>query len=404
MSTVQRVLLMIAFAIGASLIHAQDTLLTLDRALELALQNNFDIRIARNTREQAANNSTAGNANMLPRLDLNGAYTRTTGDAKQELSNGSEVDRSNATSDNANANVALTWTIFDGTKMFATRERLKQLAAQGDQALKVRLETTSVDVITAYYAVVQQQQLLRSLGRQIAVAEEIVTISDRKLANGSGSRLELLLARTELNALRSEQLTTSSALDQAKVEAQAKNSLLQFYDREQRIAELGLKEYKAMHWPIIDIIGAYQFTRSTNNASFILLNQNLGYSYGVTATVPLFNGFKLDTQVKNAKLGLLNAQLEYDKVTHQVSADVLAAYQDFQAAKGILQLEEENITAARELLDIARERYRVGVSNIIELKDAQATFGQSVRRLAGARNAAKLAETRLRQLSGALVR
>jgi outer membrane protein len=437
MSALSRISSLFAIALCALTGRAQDTLLTLDRAIEVALQNNFDIRIARNMREQAENLSTAGNANMLPRLDLNGAYTRTTGDAKQELSNGSEVDRSNATSDNANANVALTWTIFDGTRMFATREKLKQLAAQGDQTLKVQLESTTVDVITMYYAVVQQQQLLRSLGRQIAVAEEIVTISDRKLANGSGSRLDLLLARTELNALRSEQLTTQSALDQAKVglrnllameasmgysvedtviitydppleqlktEARANNNLLRFYDREQRIAELGVKEYKAMHWPVIDLIGAYQFTRTTNNASFILLNQNLGYSYGVTATVPLFNGFKLDSQVKNAKLGLVNAQLEYDKATHQVSADVLAAYQDLQAAKGVLQLEEENITAARELLDIARERYRVGASNIIELKDAQATYGQSVRRLAGARNAAKLAETRLRQLAGALVR
>jgi outer membrane protein TolC len=176
------------------------------------------------------------------------------------------------------------------------------------------------------------------------------------------------------------------------------------YDRAKRIAELGLKEEKAAHLPVINLTSAYQFSRATSNASFILLNQNQGLNYGITASVPLFNGFKLNTQTKNAKLDLLNAQLEYDKAAHQVSADVLASYQRFQAAKGVLQLEEENIAAARELLEIARERYRVGASNIIELKNAQATYGQSVRRLASARNAAKLQETELRRLSGALVR
>jgi outer membrane protein len=432
-----RILLLPLGCAVACMLSGQDTLLTLDKAIGMALENNFDIRIARNTREQAANNSSAGNAGMLPRVDANGAYTRTEGSARQELSNGQEVARDNSVSDNLNANVALTWTVFDGMRMFATRKKLEELAAQGDQSLKIRLENTTADVITAYYAAVQQQQLLRSLGRQIAVADEVVTISERKLANGSGSKLDLLLARTDRNALLSEQLNTRASLDQAKVvlrnllaleattsynvedtviiaydpgldqlkqEAGAKNSLLVMYDHEQRIAELGLREQKAAHLPVINLTSAYQFTRATSNASFILLNQNQGLTYGVTATVPLFNGFKLSTQTKNAKLGVLNATLEYDKAAHQVSADVMGAYQRFQAAKGMLQLEEENITAARELLEIARERYRVGASNIIELKDAQATYGQSVRRLASARNTAKLLETELRRLAGALVR
>ena len=90
----------------ACMVSGQDTLLTLDRAIGMALENNFDIRIARNTREQAANNSSAGNAGMLPRVDANGAYTRTEGSARQELSNGQEVARDNSVSDNLNANVA----------------------------------------------------------------------------------------------------------------------------------------------------------------------------------------------------------------------------------------------------------------------------------------------------------
>ena len=424
-------------ALLASEACAQDSLLTLDAALARALENNFDIRIARNTRDQAENNSGPGQAGMLPRVDLNGAYLKTVGDARQELSNGTEVSRDNAESDNLNANVALTWTIFDGMRMFATRKKLEELAAQGDRSLKIHLENTAAAVITAYYDVVQQQQLLRSLGRQLAVADEVVAINERKLAVGSGSQVELLTARTDRNGLLSEQLGTQALLDNAKVdlrhllaldagtdydvedtviisydpgldelrrESTEKNSSLLLYDRQRRVVELGLREQKAAHLPVIDLTSAYQFTRSTSNASFILLNQVQGYNYGITATVPLFNGFRTDTQVKNAKIDLLNAQLAYDRASQELGADVLKAWHVFRSAKGILALEEENIRAARELLDIARERYRVGVSNIIEMKDAQATYGQSIRRLAAARNSAKLAETELRRLAGALVR
>lgn len=436
MST-RNILALLPALLAAMVSSAQDTLLTLDRAIELALQNNFDIRIARNVREKAANNSSAGEAGMLPRVDANGSFVKTVGDAKQELANGSEVARDNAESDNLNANVALTWTVFDGMKMFATRRRLEEQAASGDQSLKIQVENTTSEVITAYFGVVQRQQLLRSLGRQIAVADEVVSINERKLANGSGSKVELLTAKTGRNALLSDRLSTQAALDRAKVdlrdllamdvgtayavedtviigydpsleqlrqESGARNSTLLLYDRERRIAELGLKERKASHLPVVNLTGAYQFTRATSNASFILLNQVQGYNYGVTATVPLFNGFRNSTQVKNAKIDLLNAQIGYDRAVHELSADVLNAYRDFQSAKGLLTLEEENIVAARELLDIARERYRVGASNIIEMKDAQATYGQSVRRLASARNAAKLRETELRKLAGALVR
>jgi len=432
-----RITVLLIGAMMAADAGAQDSLLTLDEAIARALEKDFDIRVARNTREQAANNDAPGEAGMLPRIDLNGSYTRTAGSARQELANGTEVDRANASSDNLNANVALSWTVFDGMRMFATREKLGELAAQGDQALKIQVENTTAAVIAAYYEIVQQQQVLRSLDRQIAAGEEAVNISGRKFANGSGSKLDLLLARTDLNALRSQQLTTRALIDRARIglcelmavdpatsyavedtvvitydptieelqrQAGAQNSLLVLYDREQRIAELGLREYKADRAPVIDLTGAYQFARSTSDASFISLNRSLGYTYGITATVPLFDGSRISRRIRNAELDLESARIRYDQVTNALAADVYTAYQVFQAAKGVMRLEEEDIVAAREVLSIASERYRVGVSTIIEFKEAQATYGQAVRRLAAARNAAKLAETELQRLAGVLVR
>ena len=55
----------------SSFAYAQE-LLTLDMAIERALQHNFDIQIARTDAKQAEVNNTAGNAGMLPNLDLRG--------------------------------------------------------------------------------------------------------------------------------------------------------------------------------------------------------------------------------------------------------------------------------------------------------------------------------------------
>ena len=429
-------LILLVGCCAPGMMRAQDTLLTLEQAIGLALQNNFDIRIARNVNEQAANNNTAGNAGMLPRVDLNGSYQKTIGSAEQHLSSGETVDRDNSISDNASANVALNWTVFDGMRMFATRMKLEELAAQGDLVLKAQIENTIASVIAAYYAIVGQEQLLSAIREQIAASTEIETISKRKLANGSGAKLDLLLVSTELNAQRSAELTAQAEADKARVElrrllalepgmtysvedtvvivydpaleqvmadADRQNSLLLLYDRDQRIAELGLKEYRSLHLPTVDLNGAYQFSRSTNNASFLLLNQNLGYTFGITATMPLFNGFTVRTQVANARLDLENAQLAYTRQQQTLHADVLKGYQEFQSAKGILDLEEHNILAAREMLAIAQERFRVGVSTMIELKVAQSTYASATLRLVQARYNAKIAETELRRSAGVLV-
>ncbi|MCB9166862.1 MAG: TolC family protein [Flavobacteriales bacterium] len=415
---------------------AQDSLLTLDHAVELVLKNNFDIRIARNTAEQAANDNTIGNAGMLPRVDLNGAYATTTGHARQELSNNTEVDRTGATSDNLSGNVALSWTVFDGLGMFATKKRLEELTTEGELALKVRIEEVLSGLIGTYYTVVQQQQALEAINEQIAVAEEVGTIAQRRLDNGSGSKLDVLLARTQLNAQRSAALSAQAGLDNAKLElcrlltiaptttiavedtviirydpdlaalqnaATAGNNTLLLSGSRQRAAELGLRATQATRWPTIDLNGAYQFTRSTNNASFILLNQNLGYTWGVTASVPLFNGLRTNTAIRNAKLDLLNAGLDLESERQQLDADTRKAWRDLQSRKGILTLEEENITAAREVLHIAEARFQAGLSSIVELKEAQSTFAEAASRLVTARYNAKVAETELRRLAGDLV-
>ncbi|HNQ00132.1 MAG TPA: TolC family protein, partial [Bacteroidia bacterium] len=89
-------------------VWAQESVLTLNKAIELTLSNNFDVKITEIDKERNKNNDQAGNASMLPRLDLNGSYTKSNLNTHQSYSSGQEVNRDNVSSENLNANAVLT--------------------------------------------------------------------------------------------------------------------------------------------------------------------------------------------------------------------------------------------------------------------------------------------------------
>ena len=417
-------------------VMAQDTLLTLDKAMENSLLNNFDVNIAGSERDQNQNNDHAGMAGMLPKLDLNGSYSTSNQNTRQSYSSGLEVNRDNVSTDNLNANASVVWTVFDGLKMFATRQKLGELYYLSEEKMKVQMESTLQEVISTYYSIVQQKQLLASTREEIKYAEERMHIAERRLSNGSGSKLDFLQTKTDLNALRSAELKQQSDLEAAKIQLNqfmskelstsfdvsdtimidynpsledlrnsvlSKNHTLKYFERIEQISKLGLKELQGSRLPKISLNGAYQFTKVKNEVGFVLLNQNTGLNYGITASLPLFNGFILSTQIKNARLNLKSSQLLVEQSRQEISAELLNAYRNFTNQKATLKLEEENIEYAREILKVAQEKFRIGASSLVEVKNAQSTFEAANLRLVSARYNAKVSETLLRRLNGDLI-
>ncbi|MBK8362461.1 MAG: TolC family protein [Bacteroidetes bacterium] len=171
----------------------------------------------------------------------------------------------------------------------------------------------------------------------------------------------------------------------------------------QRLAELSLKENQSLRYPRINLGTHYIFNRSTNEAGFTLLNQSQGYNYGATISFPIFHGFNINRQIKNAKLDVLNAKLQLSSWNDIVNADLLNTFRNFNNSIEIMKTEEDNILLAQEVLAIAQERYRIGISNAIELQDAFRSFEESMTRLVNSRFDAKTNETELRRLSGRLI-
>lgn len=432
----KRFKLFFIFSLIALCSFGQETL-TLDQAIAIALKNNQGILIAKNEADITKNNASIGNAGMLPQVSLNAAGSKAVNDTKQKFVNGTDVDKKGAGSTGISSGIALSWTLFDGMKMFATYDKLKELNEMSQASLKIEIENNVSGIINAYYALVKQKQLIKAQENALQLYDERVKIAEKKWQIGSGAKTDLLQAKVDKNeqqsnylALKNEfarlkislntflarpvdtdfSVTDSIPLpykptyEELKTSVMKQNSSLLFQQKNILVGEYTLREMNSERYPRLALNSTYNFSQTENQAGFILLNQNLGFNVGLTASWILFNGSNTNRQVKNTKIQLMNSKLVLEQTKMVVESSLLIAYNNFKNSLEVLALEEENFALAKENVDVALERFRLGNATSIELKVAQNSFENAQTRLVNARYYAKVAETELMRLNGMLVK
>jgi outer membrane protein TolC len=423
------------------LVPAQQNILTLEEAIGTALQNNYNILMARNDSASFSLDRSYVFAAFLPRLNGTAQKVWNTNAQKQELPNGTKRDTSGIKSNNLQASLNLNWTLFDGLRMFATRDRIIELERLGGLNVKNQVVTTVADIINSYFNIVQAKLQLKAIDEQISINEERVKLADRKFSVGLGAKPELLQAKVDLNAQRAARLRQLTFIEQVKqqlnqlmaidiktsydvIDSIPINTGLQFGDLQNNIANTNpsllaarknidianivVRERKADYFPILNFNSAYNFNRLENkvviNNFTPLFNRNLGFNYGFSVSVPLFNNFNTRRLVEQAKLDVRFQELSFKNQLSLIDVALSNAFKTYELEKKSLALEEENISLARENVTIALERFRQGVSTYLELREAQISLEQANSRLIAARYNTKLAETELLRLKGELVR
>lgn len=413
---------------------AQDTL-RLQDAITIALKNNYDIRLVNNEVKIAKNNLNAGNAGMLPGL----AGTFNDGGSRQNTvqtpATGAEKKANGVRSTSLSYGVALDWTIFDGFQMFANYDRLKELQKQGDVNSKAVILTTISDVVSAYYAIVRQQQLVKATDSALKISRLRVVIADNKLQIGRGSKLDVLTAKVDYNAdttlylqqknllhtsritlnqliardlnivfFADEKVTIDNELKLAELETatQQLNPDLQNAFINKKIAELNLKQVKGQRYPTVAINSGYEFSRSTSPTGFNQKFKANGLTYGLTASLNVFNGFLQRQNERNAKVQINSSELTLDKTKQDVSALLISNYQNYLTNIDLLKVETGNVDLAKQNLDITFDKYRLGSISPLELREAQRNSINAIIRYLDAQYQAKLSEINLKEVSGTL--
>lgn len=415
--------------------------LSLDEAIATALQNNYNIQLSRNDSLVAALDYSYRNYVFYPTLNANIGTSWTSNDQKQNFSDGTKRERNGVKSSNINASLGLNWTLFDGLRMFATREKAAELVKLGELEIKQQLINTVAAVIGTYYSIVRQKQQLKAIEEQMSISQVRVDLAQRKLDIGLGTRPDLLQSQVDLNAQKAARLNQETLIAQLReqlnqrmgvsistqydvadsipfrhditlgeVQAQmtASNPDLQIGQKNIDIAGFSIKERKAERWPTLSFNSAYNFSRADNKAVVNpfqpLFSRNKGYNYGLTASIPIFNGLNSKRLIQQAELDKQYMQLQYKSIQSQLDLQVMNAYKDYEQQQKALELEESNIALARENVQIILETYRLGQATFLQLREAQKSLEDGYNRLIAARYNTKLAETELLRLKGDLIK
>ncbi|HNU14355.1 MAG TPA: TolC family protein [Chitinophagaceae bacterium] len=420
---------------------AAQRILTLEEAIATALQNNYDIRLSKNDSAVAALDYSFRNAALYPRLNGSIGTTWNNNDGKQTLADGTKREQNNIKSHNLNAALNLNWTLFDGMKMFATRDKVAEFVRLGELGIKNQVVNTVANVINIYYNIVRQKQQLKAIEEQISLSQERVKLAQYKLDIGVGAKPDVLQSKVDNNSQKALQLEQQTLIGQLKEQLnqamnvternfyevadsipinttlslgdiqnglEAASPVLQMTRKSLDIAALTLKERKADRWPTVSFNSVYNFTR-TNNQTVInpfspLFNQSKGFNYGLTAAIPIFNNHLVKRQIKQAELDIQYQQVVLENQKSQLNLAVINAFLEYEQQKKALALEEENIILAKENVSIVFQVYKLNSNTLIQLKEAERSLNDAYTRLITARYNTKLAETELLRLKGDLVK
>ncbi|MBK6990920.1 MAG: TolC family protein [Chitinophagaceae bacterium] len=433
--------ILLPFLLFITLTSSAQKVLTIEEAIATALQNNYAIQLSKNDSAIAALDYSFRNAAFLPRINGSFGGTYNNNNQRQKFADGTERKLNDIKSNNYNAGLQMNWVVFDGLKMFATRDKLEEFVKLGELGIKQQIVNTIASVITNYYAIVRQKQQLKAINDQIQLSAERVKLAQYKLDIGVGAKPDVLQSKVDLNAQKAAYLSQETIMSQLReqlnqlinIEPESKylvsdtilinmnvslgdiqeslennNPDLLMAQKNIDIARLVLKERKADRFPTVSLNSGYTFNRTNNKATVNpfqpLFSRNFGRNLGFTIAVPILNNFTTKRLIKQSAIDIQYQQLFFENQKSILNLNVINAYKDYELQKRALALEEENIVLANENVAIVFEVYKLNSTTLIQLKEAQKSLEDAQTRLINARYNTKLAETELLRLKGEIIK
>lgn len=411
------------------------TVYELRDCISVGLERNFSILIAKNDETISKNNYTPGNAGFLPKVDLSGSHSGTLNNNTLKMTDGTKRSTTGVFNTSTYGGVALGLTLFNGFNAVTTYKKLGELNQLGQLNTQLTIENFISNIVSGYYNYILQVQLNNNLKYALTLSRERLRIDEDRYVLGSGSKLEVLQSRVYVNSdssnlsrqnevVRSAQIRLNEMMAVADLsnefssrdtsiavnpgllyeklldETLLKNTNLLIASKNKVISEYDYKLIQSRSYPYLNFSGGYGYNLYTFTQSGNKSQITNGMNYGLTLGVNIFDGNNQRRNIRNSTLDRDNKDLRYREVEQGIRADLLTIYNDYSNNLRLITLEEQNFQTARENLDIALERYKLGSLSGIDLREVQKSLLDARERLVSAHYQTKLAEISLELIAG----
>jgi len=418
-------------------LNAQEVL-TKKRAIEIALENNYGVKVANNNVEIAKNNSSIFNTRHLPTLTTRAGVSYNNSNQEIEFQNGEVTNVKGAETENFNASLNLNYTIFDGLGRKYNYEQLKENYNLSELEARATIENMYLQLFTVYFQIARLSENTKNLEEALAVSKDRLKRAQYQYEYGQTNKLELLNAEVDvnndsINLLNTNQLFANTKRDlgivlgvqdnsiiynvetdvnfialinieELLVKAKANNVSLIQNEKNIAINELNLKINKSSYLPTIGLTSSYGWNKNINPVTaFSAFSENTGFNAGLNLTWNVFDGGLTKTRVANSIIAIENQKILREQQIITLESQLRNSYDSYQNALFILEAQEQNVRTNQNNFERTQERYILGQVTSIEFRLAQINLLNAKTAYDNAKYDAKLFELNLLQLSGELL-
>lgn len=420
--------LIIIFILSGLFVQAQEPL-SLTNAITKALENNYDIIIAKGSQQNAEILNNWGTAGRYPYINLSlgddNSYNITEND--------------NYASNRFSGGASLSWTLFDGYSVRINKTRLDELEILSKNNTAIMVEGTIQSIILAYYDVLLQQEKLATFQNILSLSEDRYNRAKDLKEYGSAVTYDVLQAQNAYlsdralyllqevkykNSKRNlaylmaekvvvdydftnkfEAIPVDYVLSDLQAQMLENNKSLQNQYVNQRLLENAIASAKSNFSPALDFRGGVTGTSNrTNFADSDASWSNSANVYGnFTLSWNLFSGGNRKRAVQIAEIDKEIGIVELTDMQHDLSNRLANFYEFYLVQKELLEVAHENLQAAELNLQISQEKFDSGAINSFNFRDVQTIYLRAAQGELEAIYAFIDAHTSLLRLAGVII-
>jgi outer membrane protein len=407
---------------------AQETrAITIDEAVEIALERNVTLRQASNNLDAQAAQVLAERGDFLPSLNASLTPDQRYGTTYDLTAGSFTSEQTQSFSGTVRTNLNL----FNGFADVASLDQAQETLAQRSNTVERARQTVVFDVISTFLDVISNREQIRireenleSQQQQLEQIREFTRVGSRPISDlyqqeaaAAQAEFQVLEAERQLQLSRTRliqtlQLDPFGAYDFVVSELDEETALVpDGYDLDTLLREAfsrradleaqelaisasrhGIRVARSGYWPSVNLSGSVNGNYSSTTEDDLgigfsdqVFDDRRSERIALSVDVPLFNRFQTRNQVQQAQVRHENARLGLEALRQDVALQVRQAYLDYQTATKNLDVTEKQLRAAERALQAAEERYDVGAATLVELSQVRADYVQAASDRANAR-------------------